>query len=79
MPHRWFKTSLRVGPLCWRLFAVSLLATAAWVIVGCRGPEDGRPRGGGPGGDAGNYRQKPVHVPSKLDGTKDVPNPFEST
>ena len=38
--------------------------------VGCRSPEDGRPRGGGNGGDGGNYRVGKVHVPSKLDGTR---------
>jgi hypothetical protein len=38
-------------------------------LAGCHSPEDGRPRGGGAGGDGGNYRGKPVHAPSKIDGT----------
>jgi hypothetical protein len=79
MTHRWLKMSRRAGPPCSRPIAASLLAAAAWANVGCHSPEDGRPRGGGPGGDGGNYRQNPVHVPSKLDGTREVPNPFEST
>jgi hypothetical protein len=45
-------------------------------IAGCSSPEDGRPRGGGPGADGGNYRGKPIHAPSKIDGTKPLPNPF---
>jgi hypothetical protein len=57
------------------LTAVSLLIVAL-AICGCQSPEDGRIRGGGPGGDGGNYRQKPVHAPSKIDRTKLVPNPF---
>jgi hypothetical protein len=39
-------------------------------MVGCASPEDGRARGGGPGADGGNYWQKPIHAPSKLDGTR---------
>jgi hypothetical protein len=49
------------------------------VLTGCTSPEDGRPRGGGPGGDGGNYRAKPIHAPSKIDGTKAVANPFPSS
>jgi hypothetical protein len=51
----------RFGLLC------GLLAAFAG---GCRGPEDGRPRGGGHGGDAENYTPGAIHVPSKIDGTK---------
>ncbi len=40
---------------------------------GCSSPEDGRPRGGGAGGDGGNYHNKPIHAPSKIDGTKQLP------
>ena len=40
------------------------------VLSGCASPEDGRPRGGGHGGDGGNYVPGAVHVPSKIDGTK---------
>lgn len=43
------------------------------VIGGCAGPEDGRLRGGGNGGDGGNYVRGAVHVPSKIDGTKAWP------
>ncbi len=46
------------------------------IFSGCAGPEDGRARGSGPGGDGGNYRDKPIHAPSKIDGTKQVPDPF---
>ncbi len=45
-------------------------------LAGCASPEDGRPRGGGAGADGGNYHSKPIHAPSKLDGTKRVPEPF---
>lgn len=52
-----------------RLAGLSLLA-----VLGCpASPEDGRPRGGGAGADGGNYRNKPVHAPSKLDDTKPIP------
>jgi hypothetical protein len=54
-----------------------------WLLVvlgagpaGCKSPEEGRPRGGGAGADGGNYHARPIHAPSKLDGTKDVPEPF---
>ncbi len=59
-------------PIGW-FWSTSIVAVMA---VGCNSPENGRVRGGGPGGDAGNYHQKPVHAPSKLDGTKDVDSPF---
>jgi hypothetical protein len=42
------------------------------LLSGCKGPEDGRVRGGGPGGDGGNYRSKPIHADSKIDGTRDL-------
>jgi hypothetical protein len=58
------------------MIAATLLLLTATVLVGCRSPEDGRPRGGGSGGDGGNFRKKPVHVPSKLDGTKQLPDPL---
>ena len=51
-----------------RAFSLVLLAA-----LGCpASPEDGRPRGGGPGADGGNYHAKPLPVPSKIDGTKDM-------
>jgi hypothetical protein len=65
-----------VGVLWPWMIGAALLQLPA-TVIGCRSPEDGRPRGGGPGGDGGNYRKKPVHVPSKLDGTKQLPNPLE--
>jgi hypothetical protein len=55
---------------------VATLGLAVWPIAGCASPEDGRPQGGGPGGDGGNYRGKPIHAPSKIDSTKPLPNPF---
>jgi hypothetical protein len=76
MPRRRRKIDWPSGPIRSGLVAACLLLAPAAVVVGCRSPEDGRPRGGGPGGDGGNYRNKPVHVPSKLDGTKQVSNPY---
>jgi len=55
---------------------VAPLGLAVLPIAGCASPEDGRPRGGGPGADGGNYRGKPIHAPTKIDGTKPLPNPF---
>ncbi len=52
------------------LFAVYVVS-----LAGCASPEDGRARDGGPGGDGGNYRSKPLHVPSKIDGTKAIRGP----
>ena len=54
--------------LAWRLPWIGL----ALVLAGCRSPEDGRPRGGGPGGDARNLIPGRVHPPSKIDATKDL-------
>ena len=48
--------------------AIGLLVAA--LNGGCSSPEDGRVRGGGHGGDAGNYVPGAIHVPSKIDGTK---------
>jgi hypothetical protein len=53
-----------------RLVTAGVMWHLATALAGCRSPEDGRPRGGGAGGDGGNYRQKPVPVPSKLDASK---------
>lgn len=43
------------------------------LLAGCSSPEDGRARGDPRGADGGNYRKLPVHVPSKLDGTRFLP------
>jgi hypothetical protein len=51
---------------------LSLPLIVALTLAGCRDPEDGRPRGGGNGGDGGNYVRGDVHPPSKIDGTKDL-------
>ena len=59
-----------------RLLTLGLLGLAAVSLAGCTSPEDGRTRGSGPGGDGGNYSNKPIHAPSKIDGTKQVPHPF---
>lgn len=50
-------------------FSIVLIFILA-LLPGCDSPEMGRERGGGHGGDGGNYSSKGVHVPSKLDGTK---------
>ncbi len=50
-----------------------MMASLIMVIGGCASPEDGRVRGGGNGGDGGNYIRNAVHVPSKIDGTKAWP------
>jgi hypothetical protein len=55
----------------WIQRLIFLAVLTSWP-AGCASPEDGRPRGGGPGADGGNYRDKPIHVPSKLDGSKAV-------
>jgi hypothetical protein len=50
------------------LVAIGLFA--ATLNGGCSSPEEGRARGGGHGGDGGNYVSGAIHVPSKIDGTK---------
>jgi hypothetical protein len=78
MPHRRSRDAWPGGVVRLRRLAAASLVLPAVLVVACRSPEDGRPRGGGPGGDGGNYHKQPVHVPSKLDGTKQVPNAFGS-
>jgi hypothetical protein len=51
---------------------VTVLVVLGSLPLGCASPEDGRPRGGGAGADGGNYANKPIHAPSKLDGSKQV-------
>ena len=46
------------------------LVLVVLLVSGCNSPENGRPRGGGSGGDGGNYKPGAVYVPSKIDGTK---------
>jgi hypothetical protein len=77
MPYRAGRISRPIRVLWLWVIGAALLKLPATVMIGCGSPEDGRPRGGGPGGDGGNYHKKPVHVPSKLDGTKELPNPLE--
>lgn len=55
-----------------------ILASVILVASGCNSPEDGRPRGGGNGGDGGNYARGAIHVPSKIDGTKSWTEPSPS-
>jgi len=52
---------------------LGILVSLILVMGGCTSPEDGRVRGGGNGGDGGNYVRDAVHVPSKIDGTKAWP------
>lgn len=52
-----------------RRWSVLLLAT---LLAGCSSPEDGRSRGDSQGADGGNYIEKPVHVPGKIDGTRSL-------
>ena len=51
-----------------RIIVIALISTLA---AGCHSPEDGRPRGGGHGGDAGNYSGK-IKPASKIDASKDL-------
>ncbi len=45
---------------------------ASTLGAGCHSPENGRPRGGGHGGDAGNYQAGKIKPASKIDATKDM-------
>jgi len=65
-----------------RRIAVEFLVTGLVLLglvafSGCQSPEEGRPRGGGAGGDGGNYRDKPIHALSKLDGTRPATAPVD--
>ena len=66
--------SRAVAPLGWILLQPRsvILMLGFLALVSCASPEDGRPRGGGAGGDGGNYPSKPIAVPSKLDGTRSL-------
>ena len=56
----------------------ALMARTGWwclvlaALAGCDSPENGRPRGGGHGGDGGNYVHNHISPPSKIDSTKDL-------
>jgi hypothetical protein len=55
-----------------------VLARAGWWLAilaalgGCDSPEATRLRGGGTGGDGGNYVRDHVAPPSKIDASKDL-------
>ena len=54
-----------------------VLAKAGWFFLalavgGCDSPEAVRTRGGGHGGDGGNYVRGHVVPPSKIDASKDL-------
>jgi hypothetical protein len=49
-----------------------LLLLIPLVGLGCNSPEYGRPRGGGHGGDGGNYVRGKIEPPSKIDASKDL-------
>ena len=51
----------------WMLISILILLSS-----GCDSPEYGRPRGGGHGGDGGNYVRGEIGPPSKIDATKDL-------
>lgn len=51
---------------------LAVYVALACLVAGCHDPEDGRPRGGGSGGDARNYRPGAVRPPSKIEGTKNL-------
>jgi hypothetical protein len=50
-----------------------LLIAVALAAGGCASPEDGRARGGGPGASGGNVPASGVPVPSKIDGSRELP------
>lgn len=54
-----------------KLLAIAFLMTCT-LAAGCQSPEDGRPRGGGHGGDAGNYFAGKIKPASKIDASKDL-------
>ena len=45
---------------------------ASLTLAGCDSPEYGRKRGGGTGGDGGNYVRGRIESPSKIDASKDL-------
>lgn len=53
------------------------LALMLAILAGCKGPEDGRPRAGGAGGDGGNYPSKPIGLSSKIDGSRKITGPVQ--
>jgi hypothetical protein len=55
-----------------RIALAPLILAVALTFPGCDSPEYGRPRGGGHGGDGGNYVREEIAPPSKIDSTKDL-------
>jgi hypothetical protein len=51
---------------------LALVPLLGLAFPGCNSPEDGRPRGGGHGGDGGNYVRGRIEPPSKIDSTRDL-------
>jgi hypothetical protein len=66
--YRIGESSLMRGPGALPILAAILGLSA----TGCDSPELGRARGGGPGGDGGNYVRGRIEPPSKIDSTKDL-------
>jgi hypothetical protein len=63
---------MRVSVRLTRPVRTALALGLALALGGCHDPEDGRPRGGGHGGDGLNYVPGKVHPPSKIDSSKDL-------
>jgi hypothetical protein len=51
---------------------IGLLILIILAMPGSDSPEPGWPRGGGHGGDGGNYARGKIESPSKIDSTKDL-------
>lgn len=55
-----------------RLARISILLILLFAAGCLPSPEDGRPRGGGHGGDGRNVPPAGIDPPSKIDGTRDL-------
>jgi hypothetical protein len=51
---------------------LALVISLGLTVSGCDSPELGRARGGGHGGDGGNYVRGKIDPPNKIDATKDL-------
>jgi hypothetical protein len=51
---------------------IGLVILLGLALPACDSPEVGRPRGGGHGGDGGNFVRGEIAPPSKIDSTKDL-------